>query len=201
MSNTTLVLNADANPVSVVPLSTVHWQDAVRIIYLGRATVLSEYNKWVIRSPSIQMRMPSVIMLKAFQKHNGKVEFSRYNVILRDKYICQYCHNKFDFSDLTFDHVVPSRDGGKTNWDNIVSACSPCNQVKAHHRHMKPLNNPYRPTYWELANNRKKIPIVVPHQSWKDFISWESEIEINERLRKTNFDGDDSELNKLYKFK
>ena len=62
MNGTTLVLNADAQPVSIVPLSTVHWHDAIRIIYLDRANVLEEYDCWVVRSPSGQGRMPSVIM-------------------------------------------------------------------------------------------------------------------------------------------
>jgi len=186
--STTLVLNAGGQPVSVVPLSTVHWQDAIRIIYLDRAKVLAEYNRWVVRSPSVQMRMPSVILLNEYQKHNGKVEFSRYNVILRDNYKCMYCGEKFEFGDLTYDHVVPRRDGGKTSWDNIVSACGPCNQAKAHHRKMKPRKIPYRPTYWELAANRKKRPITVPHESWKSWIGWESDILVDANLRNDNVD-------------
>ena len=186
--STTLVLNADIQPVSVVPLSTVHWQDAIRIIYLGRAAVLEEYNRWVIRSPSVQMRMPSVIMLKEHQKHNGKVEFSRYNIILRDKYRCQYCGEPFDYCDLTYDHVIPRRDGGKTTWDNIVSACSPCNQKKAHHTNMKPIKAPYRPNYWELAANRKTRPITVPHETWVQWIVWDSDVTVDASLRTYNVD-------------
>lgn len=177
--STTLVLNADAQPVSIVPLSTVHWQDAIRIIYLDRATVLEEYDLWVVRSPSVQMRMPSVIMLRDYQQHNGKVEFSRYNVILRDNYACQYCGGKFQFDELTFDHVVPRREKGQTNWDNIVSACYPCNQEKAHHSKMKPKRAPKRPTYWRLADNRKKRPITVPDKSWELYLGWKGEVRVD----------------------
>lgn len=184
--STTLVLNAGGQPVSVVPLSTVHWQDAIRIIYLDRAKVLEEYDRWIVRSPSVQMRMPSVILLNEYQKHNGKVEFSRYNVILRDNYKCLYCGEKFEFSDLTYDHVVPRRDGGKTEWTNIVSACGPCNQKKAHHRKMKPRKMPYRPTYWELAGNRKKRPITVPHETWLNWVFWESDVLVDENLGRNN---------------
>ena len=67
--STTLVLNADGQPVSVVPLSTVPWQDAIRIVYLDRAVVLESYSRWVVRSQFVQLRMPSVIMLKDHQKH------------------------------------------------------------------------------------------------------------------------------------
>lgn len=194
MSDATLVLNADAQPVSIVPLSTVHWHDAVRILYLKRAVVLAEYDKWVIRSPSVQMRMPSVIMLKEYQEHNGKVEFSRYNIILRDNYTCQYCSHKFKFKDLTFDHVTPRRDGGKTIWENIVSSCAKCNQEKAHHVKMKPKRKPYHPSYWELAANCKKRPVTVPHESWKDFLFWDSDIIVDKEFKTQNVSQIDSEL-------
>ena len=176
---TTLVLNADGNPVSIVPLSSIHWQDAVRIIVCGRAVAMENYDTWVVRSPSIQLRMPSVIMLKDYQHHNGKVEFSRQNLILRDKFTCQYCMKQFAYKDLTFDHVVPRRDGGKTHWENIVSACYDCNQEKAHYRTMKPNREPHRPTYWELSNNRKKFPISVPNADWVQYLNWESEVTVN----------------------
>lgn len=191
---TTLVLNADALPVSVVPLSTVHWQDAVRILILGRARALENYDQWVVRSPSIQLRMPSVIMLTQYQQHNGKVEFSRQNVVLRDKYTCQYCKGKFAFHDLTFDHVVPRRDGGKTVWDNIVSACYECNQTKAHHRHMKPNITPRRPTYWELAANRKQFPITIPSASWLTYMGWDAEVIIDKNSVKNNIEKIDETL-------
>ena len=181
--STTLVLNADMLPVSVVPLSTVHWQDAIRIIYLDRATVIEEYDYWVVRSPTVKMKMPSVIMLNKYQKHNGKVEFSRYNVILRDNYICQYCHDKFPFDQLTFDHVVPRQQGGKTEWTNIASACYPCNQRKAHHNRMKPMNVPYRPTYWKLADNRKFHPVTIPDDAWKPWIDWKGQVLIDPTIK------------------
>lgn len=184
--STTLVLNADALPVSVVPLSTVYWQKAIKIIYKERATVISEYSRWVIRSPSVEMRMPSIIMLTEYQVHNGKVEFSRYNVVLRDNSCCLYCGETFPVHALTFDHVVPRRDGGKTEWTNIVSACNKCNQEKAHHHRMKPRKAPHHPTYWELAANRKKHPIVVPHESWLSWINWGGKVTIDPSLRNVN---------------
>ncbi len=173
-------------PVSYVPLSTVSWQDAVRIIFLERASVLEEYDLWVIRSPSVQMRMPSIIRLKEYQKHNGKVEFSRHNVILRDNYTCQYCSKHFAFDDLTFDHVIPRRDGGKTKFDNIVAACHKCNQKKAHHHKMKPERMPIHPDYWQLAANRKKRPITVPAAVWKDYLFWDAEVIIDEHMAPGN---------------
>lgn len=190
MSNQTLVLNADANPVSVIPLSTTHWREAVRVIYLDRATVVETYDEWVVRSPSFQLKMPSIIMLKEFQQHNGKIEFSKKNVFLRDDYMCQYCGNHFHSDDLTFEHVIPRSKGGKTNWENISSACLPCNQEKASHTHIKPFKAPHKPSYWELANNAKKHPIVVSHESWIPYLNWNGDITIDKNAKSNIIDGD-----------
>lgn len=190
MSNQTLVLNADANPVSVIPLSTTHWREAVRVIYLDRATVVETYDEWVVRSPSFQLKMPSIIMLKEFQQHNGKIEFSKKNVFLRDNYTCQYCSNHFHSDDLTFDHVIPRKLGGKTNWENIASACLPCNQAKSDTTKMKPMKAPHRPSYWELANNAKKNQITVAHESWIPYLSWEGPINVDSNLKSNIIDGD-----------
>ena len=65
--------------------------------------------------------------------------FTRFNVFLRDRFECQYCGAD---EDLTFDHVIPRSRGGRTTWDNVVTACAPCNLLKggrlAHHAGMHP---------------------------------------------------------------
>ena len=33
-------------------------------------------------------------------------------------------------NELTFDHLLPRSKGGKTNWENVVTACSSCNVQK-----------------------------------------------------------------------
>ena len=177
----TLVLNADAQPVSVVPLSTIPWQDAIRIIYLKRAAVMEEYDLWVVRSPSVQMRMPSVIMLNEFQQHNGKIDFNRQNILLRDNYRCQYCGDTFQENDLTYDHVLPRTYGGKTNWENIITSCTVCNQKKGHRTDIKPLKDPIRPTYWELASKSKNLPITIPDERWQDYLNWQGPVRIDPR--------------------
>ena len=71
--------------------------------------------------PSIEM-LPSVVSLKIISLPE-KAAFTRFNVFLRDKFICQYCHNSFKVEELTFDHVTPKSKGGKTSWENVVTAC------------------------------------------------------------------------------
>jgi len=174
----TLVLNADGSPLSVVPISTLHWQEAVKLVFLDRADILAYYENWVVHSPSMELQVPSVLMLREFVKVSRAVRFSRANVLLRDEYRCQYCNldAQHDHSLLTLDHVTPRFHGGKTKWDNIVSACMSCNLEKSHHTHMKPMHEARRPSYYELVSKRQKFPIWVPDPAWGEFMGWPSEL-------------------------
>ncbi|HTZ68786.1 MAG TPA: HNH endonuclease, partial [Roseiarcus sp.] len=105
-----LVLNADFRPLSYYPLSIWCWQDAIKAVFLDRVNILSEYDTRV-RSPSFEMRLPSVVSLKSYVKPTRFPAFTRFNVFLRDRFTCQYCGQR---EDLTFDHVVPRSKGGHT---------------------------------------------------------------------------------------
>ena len=175
----TLVLNADGLPLSVVPLSTLSWQESVKQVFTGAAEVMAEYEDWQVHSPSITLTVPSVIMLREYVRVNRGVKFSRANVLLRDNYECQYCgvNHKDEKSLLTLDHVLPRFHGGKTRWDNVVAACSACNLKKAHFLEMKPkCGDPRRPSYYDLVAKSMKNPIVVPDQSWVDFLGWDESL-------------------------
>ena len=122
-----LVLNADFRPLSYYPLSVWCWQDAIKAVFLDRVNIVSEYDT-LVRSPSFEMRLPSVVSLKSYIKPTRFPAFTRFNVFLRDRFTCQYCGER---EDLTFDHVVPRSKGGVTTWENVVAACSDCNLKKA----------------------------------------------------------------------
>lgn len=171
-----LVLNADFRPVSVFPLSTLPWQDAVRAVVRGVVSVVAEYDK-VVHSPSTDMRLPSVIALREYQKVDRHVAFTRYNVFLRDHFTCQYCGEKKSVKDLQFEHVIPRSKGGKTCWTNICAACDACNSTKADHTHMKPLRMPVKPTAWQLLLESQKYPQNYLHEDWLSFMYWDSELQ------------------------
>lgn len=165
-----LVLNADGQPVSYLPLSAVEWKEAITYLWLDKVTVLDWYDDWVVRSASWETRVPSVIMLKEMMRRRRQPRFSKTNVYIRDLYTCQYCNTLQPRNNLTLDHVLPISKGGKTQWENIVAACSPCNARKGNKTHMKPLITPYAPDYYDLVNKRKKITFDVKHPAWIQYL-------------------------------
>ncbi len=172
-----LVLNADYRPLSYYPLSLWCWQDAIKAIFLERVHVVQNYDR-IIKSPSFEMFLPSVVSLKDYVKPPQYPAFTRFNVFLRDRFQCQYCGGR---DDLTFDHVVPRSKGGRTTWENVVTACAPCNLRKANRLvseiRMWPLQRPYRPTVHDLHHNGRAFPPNHLHESWLDFLYWDIELE------------------------
>jgi len=167
----TLVLNADAQPVSYLPLSSIQWKEAVMYMYHDKCTVLDWYDDWIVRSPSWETRVPAVIMLKDFMKRRRNPRFSKNNLYLRDQYTCKYCNTRFPKKELTIDHVQPISKGGKTTWENCVCACNPCNSRKGNKLNIKPLETPHRPGYYELVRKRKLMDLQLKHPSWEKWLS------------------------------
>ena len=82
---------------------------------------------------SFSIKLPSVIRLLRYIKIKRRfdyVPFSRANIYARDNHSCQYCGEAFPTSELTFDHVVPVAQGGRKDWENIVTCCVTCNRRK-----------------------------------------------------------------------
>lgn len=172
----TLVLNADWTPISVLPISSLHWQDAVKALYLGSVQVMHEYENWTVRSPSRIINIPSVVRTRDYVKVRRTVAYSDSMIELRDDYTCQYCSNQFKPGRLTMDHVVPKSFGGKERFDNIVAACGPCNWRRGNNTRIQPKKQPYRPSYMEMANKCRKYPITVPSVHWAPYIGWSEEL-------------------------
>ena len=172
-----LILNADYRPLSYFPLSLWSWQDAIKAVYLDRVDVVAEYEE-VVRSASLILPIPSVIVLKSFIKPSRRVPFSRFNLFLRDEFKCQYCGK--ESNDLTFDHVIPKCKGGKTKWENVVAACNICNLKKA----AKSADQvgfkldiiPTKPSPEMLLKKGRKFPPQNLHATWRDFLYWDADL-------------------------
>tara|TARA_B110000037_G_scaffold189043_1_gene220942 strand:- start:98 stop:628 length:531 start_codon:yes stop_codon:yes gene_type:complete len=169
----TLLLNADGNPLSVAPLSTLTWQESIKLVWLDRINVLEWHEDWQVHSPNITMTVPSVIMTRDFVKQRTNTSFNRSNVYLRDNYICQYCKQMFSYKDLTLDHVVPKSKGGKLTWENTVTACRKCNNQKGNHTHIKPYRVPKQPDFLQLVNGVNTTHI--DHEIWFKYINKKTE--------------------------
>jgi 5-methylcytosine-specific restriction endonuclease McrA len=172
-----LVLNADFRPLSYYPLSLWSWQDAIKAVFLDRVNIVEEYDH-AVRSPSIEMRLPSVVSLKTFVRPSTHPAFTRFNVFLRDRFSCQYCGSR---EDLTFDHLLPRSRGGHTTWVNVVAACSACNLRKGNmtpaEAKMWPAQMPFQPTVQHLHRNGRLFPPNYLHESWLDYLYWDTELD------------------------
>tara|TARA_Y100000590_G_scaffold105074_1_gene119552 strand:+ start:205 stop:759 length:555 start_codon:yes stop_codon:yes gene_type:complete len=180
IGNPALVLNADFRPLSYYPLSLCSWQDAIKSVFLDRVSIIESYDRQV-NSPSISLKLPSVIALKDYVMPKRQPAFTRFNVFLRDNFTCQYCYERFSANELTFDHLVPRCLNGKTKWNNVVSACTNCNLKKGRrllkNTDMKILKIPSRPTSIQLQNNGRNFPPNFLHDSWRDYLYWDTELE------------------------
>ncbi|GMI58387.1 hypothetical protein ScalyP_jg2286 [Parmales sp. scaly parma] len=173
-----LVLNADYQPLSLVPVSVFGWQAAVKAVVSGRVKVVDSYDI-TIRSPNYSLPLPSVIALNTFHsKASSKaVSFSRCNVYLRDGYKCQYCDKKYRHSDLSLDHVHPRAQGGRLDWTNVVTCCRTCNGRKGElplnklaSVGMKLVRKPRAPTVFELSKNSYSLNKANFPPSWQPFL-------------------------------
>lgn len=166
----TLMLNADGAPVSWLPLSIISWEEAIKYMVLDKATVLDWYDDWVVHSQNWETKVPAVMILRDYEKRKTGVRFSKHNVFLRDGYTCQYCGESVSRGSATLDHVLPVSHGGKTTFENTVTACGPCNANKGNDKKIVPKNKPFKPTYFQLVEKRKKMKWDLPHPGWKNYL-------------------------------
>lgn len=173
-----LVLNADYQPISYLPLSMWHWQEAIKAVFSGKVTVVDIYPDVVIRAANLEIPLPSVIALNEYVKQpNNRPAFTKKNVFLRDQYTCQYCSHRFHTRDLSLDHVMPRSMGGILSWENVVTSCRKCNGKKGsltvnqlRSVGMRLLREPYTPTQFQLHNIAgRMLPKKVP-SAWAPYL-------------------------------
>lgn len=174
----TLLLNATYEPLKVV-----HWQKAVTLWCQGKVEIISVYDREV-RSVSFTFKLPSVIRLLRLvriKRQLDYVPFSRANIYARDANTCQYCGQSFPTSELTFDHVVPVAQGGRKDWENIVTCCIACNRKKGGRTPaqagMHLIRAPRRPARTPATALRITIRLRHAPESWRDYLYWNVELD------------------------
>lgn len=182
MNLSVLTLNADYMPLNYNPLSVISWKDAIVGVMTSKFHAVEYYDK-VARSPSIEFKIPSVVALNNYYYQSETVKFSRYNVFLRDRFTCQYCNKRFFATDLTFDHLIPKSKGGITSWENIVTSCRDCNSRKGdltlEEARMSLNYQPFAPTQDHFKRLNRISNYSNLHNTWIDYIYWDSELETN----------------------
>ena len=165
----TLVLNATYEPLGVVS-----WQRAMTLLYQGKVEVVATYER-IIHGVRAHFALPSILRLLRhvrLKRVFAEVPFSRTNVYARDEHRCQYCGDRKDPQNLTFDHLVPVARGGLKTWDNIVTCCVECNRRKGdrlpEEAGMKLVRRPRRP---DLP---RALALIYAHrrapEPWRDYL-------------------------------
>lgn len=168
-----LVLDCDFQPLRIED-----WKKVVCDSFLGKVEVVEFSRDRSIKGVTRDYPMPSVVrVLRRFRRDRQAIKFSRLNVYSRDAFTCQFCGVQFPTEDLTFDHVVPRAQGGRTTWENICTSCVPCNAAKANRTPaeagMKLLRQPKKPRWLPAVTvemDRKRVP-----DEWKSY--WSAALE------------------------
>jgi 5-methylcytosine-specific restriction endonuclease McrA len=125
LNSPVLVLNLGYEPLNVCRV-----RRAIVLIEESKAEML-ENGSGYIHSADRTFPIPSVIRISSNvrppTRKNHKL--TRMEIFRRDHYTCQYCGKQV--KQLTLDHVMPRFRGGQHTWENVVSACVPCNRTKA----------------------------------------------------------------------
>jgi len=183
-----LVLNRHWQPVQICSV-----RRSLKLLCLGHAQIVQtegeekfrahdleswcEYSQAAddaecVHSIRLVLQAPAVIVLTLYDRIPRKeVKFTRRNIFLRDKFVCQYCAEHFVEGDLNLDHVVPRDKGGRTSWENVVTSCIRCNTRKAnklpHEANMHPLRKPRAPRWRPMFGMREH---GGAHESWAMFL-------------------------------
>lgn len=160
-----LVLNQ-----SYEPLTICRARRAVVLIYQGKAEML-ENGIGFIHTIADTLPLPSVIRLAYLIKRPRRErKLTRFEVFNRDRYTCQYCGK--ETRQLTLDHIVPRYRGGQHTWENVISACVPCNRRKAgrtpQEAGMKLIRQPFHPTnnpYFNIPYHYRQT-----RQEWQKYL-------------------------------
>lgn len=168
----TLLLNASYEPLSVVPS-----RRALQLLLTGKA-VTEDPSPYKIKTASgTLINIPYVARLTyevKRRKHVKPASFQRRGMLNRDNFLCVYCGK----SGNTVDHVIPRSLGGKTSYDNCVTACFNCNHKKG--------NKTLEQLGWSLPPGTLTVPPKREYRTmldkahhdlnmfttWIEYISW-----------------------------
>jgi 5-methylcytosine-specific restriction endonuclease McrA len=121
-----LVLNASFEPINICAA-----RRALVLVLKGVAAAEEQCLNTVVHSARAASPLPSVIRLLEYRRipHQTR-SLSRKNILMRDRYTCQYCHRTLPSGELSLDRVIPRSRAGESAWENLVACCHACNNRK-----------------------------------------------------------------------
>jgi hypothetical protein len=194
----TLVLNANYMPKSVFPLYTINAKVAIERIIKGNAVSVYDYDRRILTPSHHDWYWPSVIANKNGFRYADRVKLKKETLFYRDHGVCVYCDEPLTPDTVSIEHVIPRSKGGQHVWENVAAACFDCNQKKADAPPTGPWvpkRKPYKPSFFQLLEIRKKYPIVVYDERWIQFLpNWTGEV-IIKSYNHTKFECEETEDN------
>lgn len=196
----TLVLNRNYYAIQITD-----WKRAFSLVYSDAACVVDQdyrsydFDSWrelseeliqdppadqaFIRTPSFQIAVPDVISLRGYDKlPPTQIKFTRRNIYEHYGYRCCYCGVRHKTDSLNLEHIIPRSRGGRSDWNNVVTACVPCNTRKANRlpseAGMKLLITPSKPQ-WKGPTSLLFRPGAEIKESWQKFVDtfyWNEEL-------------------------
>jgi 5-methylcytosine-specific restriction endonuclease McrA len=110
------------------PISFISYRKMARLVMTGKANVIS---CWDGVSFYKGQEYPSIIVLKRYIRKKPLLpRFNFRGVFRRDYFTCQYTGISLPPSQLTVDHIIPKARGGKSTWENCVTASLEVNAAK-----------------------------------------------------------------------
>ncbi len=139
------------------------------LIYLGKAELVIDDKRKALRTVNQSFPWPSIIRLSFFVRvPYKKVVLTRKNILRRDGFKCAYC-GRSDLP-LTIDHIVPRAKGGNDSWENLICACTICNNRKGDRTpweaRMDMLYKPFKPSHIMFIKN----VVGKLDETWKPYL-------------------------------
>ena len=172
----TLLLNATYEPLKIV-----HWQKAVTLWCQGKVEVIVCLRP---RDPRGLLQLQAAVGHPPAALHQDQAALRLRAVLAREhlrarRSHCQYCGDGFPTSELTFDHVVPVAQGGRKDWENIVTCCVTCNRTKGGRTPaeagMHLAEAPQAPDSAPAV--RITVGLRNAPESWRDYLYWNVELD------------------------
>ena len=149
-----------------LPLEWIDFKEAAKIYSVGDVVYTLGDHLYTIRGgvnaksgERSQININSIIATRGRSKHfQQKLSgftppLNNQTLFKRDDHLCLYCGSQYSKRELTRDHVTPISRGGKDIWQNVVSACKRCNNLKGgktpEEARMGLLAIPFAPSYAE----------------------------------------------------